>query len=271
LFELLSAIAVFVLLCAGAGLGVLVKGWLPKEHQTPEAVQLMQLTVGLLATFAAVVLGLLTASVKDSYDHAALDRQQYALQLNQLDECLYDYGPAAAGIRTDIRSYTAAVIASTWPDESPPKGVPYPDTTKMPRTGESSVLGAIMDRVGLAVNELVAPDTQHTAIAAMCRDRYEHVATARLGVIEAARSELLQPFYEVLILWLMIIYAGHGLLAPRTPVMLTLMILSAVSLSSVMFVILDLSQPYGGVFSISSASMRSALEAMLARGSQVAN
>lgn len=266
MFELLSGIAVFVLLCVGAGLGVLIKGWLPKEHQTPEAVQLMQLTVGLLATFAAVVLGLLTASVKDSYDRAALDRQQYALELNQLDECLHDYGPGVGGIRADIRSYTAAVIASTWPDEPAPMGVSYPDTSKMPRVGESPVLGAIMDRIGLAVNELVASDAQHTAIAAMCRDRYQSVTNARLGVIEAARHELLQPFYEVLIFWLMIIYAGHGLLAPRTYVMLTLMVLSAVSLSSVMFVILDLSQPYGGVFSISSASMRSALDAMLARG-----
>lgn len=265
MFELLSAVAVFLLLCAGAGVGVLIKGWLPKEHQTPEAVQLMQLTVGLLATFAAVVLGLLTASVKDSYDHAALDRQQYALELNMLDQCLYDYGTATSGIRSDIGSYTAAVIASTWPNEPAPANVTYPGTAGMPRTGASPVLGALMDKIGLAVNELVGSDTQHTAIAAMCRGRYDSVSTARLGVIEAARSELLQPFYEVLIIWLMIIYAGHGLIAPRTPVMLTLMVLSAVSLSSVMFVILDLSQPYGGFFSISSASMRDALDAMLAR------
>jgi hypothetical protein len=267
LFEFLSTIVVFLLLCAGAGLGVLIKGWLPKEHQTAEAIQFMQLTVGLLATLAAVVIGMLTASVKDSYDHAALDRQQYALELNLLDGCLYDYGPTATGIRSDIHSYTAAVIASTWPTEAPPAGLSYPDTANMPRVGASPVLGALMDKIGVAVNELAGLDVHHTAIATMCRDRYEGVATARLGVIEAARSELLQPFYEVLILWLMIIYAGHGILAPRTHVMLTLMILSAVSLSSVMFVIMDLSQPYGGFFSISSASMRTALEAMLARTS----
>ncbi len=265
MFEVVWAVTVFALLCGGAGLGVLVKGWLPKEHQTPEAVQFMQLTIGLLATFAAVVLGLLTASVKDAYDRAALDRQQYALQLNLLDECLYDYGATANGIRADIVSYTAAVIASTWPGEPPPKDVAYPSTANMPRVGASPVLAELMNKVGLAVNELVGADATHTAIAAMCRDRYQGVTTARLGVIEAARSELLQPFYEVLILWLMIIYAGHGLVAPRTHLMLTLMVLSAISLSSVIFVIMDLSQPYGGFFSISSASMRNALDAMLAR------
>jgi hypothetical protein len=266
LLEILSAVVVFLLLCAGAGVGVLIRDWLPKQHQTGETVQLMQLTVGLLATFAAVVLGLLTASVKQSYDNSALDRQQYALELNLLDQCLYDYGPDAASIRTEIQSYTASVIASTWPGEPIPKGITYPDTSHMPRVGASPVLGQLMDKIGLDVNELAPSDAHRSVIAAMCRTRYNDVSAARLGVIEAARSELLQPFYEVLILWLMIIYACHGLIAPRNKLTFTLMVMSAISLSSVMFVIMDLSQPYGGFFSISSASMRTTLEAMLSRG-----
>jgi hypothetical protein len=63
----------------------------------------------------------------------------------------------------------------------------------------------------------------------------------------------------------MIIFACHGLIARRNKLTFTLMLLSAISLSSVMFVIADLSQPYGGFFSISSGSMRTVLEAMLAR------
>ena len=41
------------------------------------------------------------------------------------------------------------------------------------------------------------------------------------------------------------------------------MVLCAISLSSVMFVILDLSQPYQGYFAISSTTMRTALDNML--------
>ena len=86
----------------------------------------MQITIGLLVTFAALVLGLLTATVKQRYDETAQDRQAYALQLTMLDRCLADYGPETAASRGDIHSYTAAVIASTWPDEPPPAGVQYP-------------------------------------------------------------------------------------------------------------------------------------------------
>ena len=141
--EIASGLAVFVLLCASAGLGILIRPRLPEHHRTRETLELTQITIGLLVTFAAVVLGLLTASVKQGYDSAAQDRQRYALQLTTLDQCLRDYGPDAAKIRVDIQSYTAAVIASTWPEEPPPTGVQYPDVTGMPRVGETPILAAL--------------------------------------------------------------------------------------------------------------------------------
>jgi hypothetical protein len=147
--EIASGLVVFVLLCASAGLGILIRPRLPEHHRTRETVELTQITIGLLVTFAAVVLGLLTASVKHGYDSAAQDRQHYALQLTMLDQCLRDYGPDAAKIRVDIQSYTAAVIASTWPDEPPPTGVQYPDVTSMPRVGETPILAVLIDRIGL--------------------------------------------------------------------------------------------------------------------------
>jgi hypothetical protein len=225
----------------------------------------MQLTIGMFATFAAIVLGLLTASVKQAYDNAALDRQQFALELNSLDACLHDYGPDSASVRADVHSYTAAVIASTWPNEPPPADVSYPDTAQMPRVGASPLLGRLMDKIGLEVARLVPADPQHSRIAGLCLARYQDVSHARFSVIEAARSHLFEPFYEVLVLWLMIMFACFGLVAPRTSLSLTIIALCAFSLSSVTFVIVDLSHPYDGFFSIPSTAMRSALNAMLSR------
>ena len=63
--------------------------------------------------------------------------------------------------------------------------------------------------------------------------------------------------------WLMIIFGCFGLIAPRTSLSVIVIALCAVSLSSVIFVILDLSRPYQGYFAISSATMRTALDNML--------
>src|SRR5690242_15048500 len=90
-----SAVIVFVLLCASAWVGRTVRPWLPEHHRASETVQTMQVIIGMLVTFAAIVLGLLTASAKTTYDRAALDEQDYALRLVQLDGCLRDIGPDA--------------------------------------------------------------------------------------------------------------------------------------------------------------------------------
>ena len=261
--EIGSGLTVFVLLCATAAVGILVRPRLPEHHRARETLELMQITIGLLVTFAALVLGLVTASVKQAYDNAALDRQRYALRLTLLDQCLRDYGPDAGKARTDIHSYTAAVIASTWPDEPPPTGVPYPDIRSMPRVGETPILAALMDRIGLEVAELSPGDTVHTKLAAFCLDRYKDVSRARRGVIEAARTGLFEPFYQVVVLWLMIIFTLSGLVAPRNTLAIITIVLTAISLSSVLFVILDLSAPYGGFFGIPSTTMRTALSSML--------
>src|ERR1700722_5098722 len=168
--ETISGLVVFVLLCASAALGMFVRPRLPEQHRSRETTELMQITIGLLVTFAALVLGLLTASVKQRYDHAAQDRQGYALELTLMDQCLRDYGPGTEAARANIRSYTAAVIASTWPSEAPPEGVTYPDTKAMPRTGASPVLRGIMNQVGMEMIRLAPTDPENVRILPLCMD-----------------------------------------------------------------------------------------------------
>ena len=127
------------LLCASSGAGYVVKSRLPERHRSRDSIELVQLSVNLLATFTAIVLGLLTTSVKSGFDdglHRA--RRLTRASSRQLDRCLRDYGAETAPMRADRSpSYVAAVIASTWPDEKPPAGAsPTRTRPKMPLTGE---------------------------------------------------------------------------------------------------------------------------------------
>ena len=71
------------------------------------------------------------------------------------------------------------------------------------------------------------------------------------------------PFYRILVFWLMIIFASFGLVAPRHSLSVIFIALCAVSLSTAIFVIFGLSQPYDGLLAISSAPMRMTLDSML--------
>jgi hypothetical protein len=262
--DLWAALTVLVLFCLSAAVGCYVRPRLPEAHRTHETIDTMRLMMGMLITFAALVLGLLTASVKNSYDAAARDRHGYALLLTQLDSCLRDYGPGGDPARRDLASYTAGVIASTWPDEPRPTGVDYPNPAAMKLVGADPVLAGLMDRAGHLIRRLDPADSFRGKLVDECRTTFREVLRARRTVIDDAGGSLSTPFYRMLVFWLMVVFATFGLVAPRNALALIGILLCAVSLSSAVFVITDLSRPYGGLMSISSTDMRAALAHMLA-------
>ena len=258
-----SALIVLLLLCASAAAGFWVRPLIPEAHRSAESAALIRLIVGMLVTFAAIVLGLLTTSVKDAFDAADHHRGQYAAQLTELDGCLRNYGPDAGPIRRQLRDYTAGVIASTWPSEPLPAGVDRPDTAGMPIVGESQALGRILDSVDLDIRRLQPADAFHTRLAADCAAYFGEAVKRRWVLIEEAHGSISQPFLRVLVFWLMVVFASFGLFAPRNGMVLVAVTLCAVCLTSAIFVILDMDLPYGGLFSISSQPMRDALAHML--------
>jgi len=263
MFTLLPPLLVFFVLCASAALGFVINGRLHERHRTPDSIDLVHLAIGLLVTFTAIVMGLLTSSVKTGFESAYQAGGLYAGQLTQLDHCLRDYGPETATTRTQLHSYVAAVIASTWPDEAAPQGVAYPNTPDMRGIGEDSTLGDIVDGVGLAVRGLEPTDAFHRAQASACASDYADVVKSRWAVIEGVHGSISTPFYWVLVFWLTIVFASFGMRAPPNALNVIVLVMCAVSVSSVIFVIHDLDIPYGGLFGVPSDAMRHALADML--------
>ncbi|HEY1781317.1 MAG TPA: hypothetical protein VGG79_12975 [Roseiarcus sp.] len=260
------SLAVFVAMCASASLGFFIHSRLSEKHRSADSIALVQLTITLLVTFTAIVLGLLTTSVKAGFDTAYTARGEDAAQLAQLDRCLRDYGPETAPMRKLLRGYAATVIASTWPDEPRPAGVDIPDVSKMPLTGESQTLSDVLSEIGRGVRELKPTDAFHTNQMAACGAEYSDLLNARWKVIEGARPSISPPFYWVLVIWLSILFGAFGLTARPNVMVATIIVLSALSITSAVFVILDMDEPYGGLFGVPSASMRNALDDMMRPG-----
>jgi hypothetical protein len=133
----------------------------------------------------------------------------------------------------------------------------------MPLTGESLVLGAIINSVGKEVLDLQPADAQRQRILNQCTQQYSDLIKSRWAVIEGARPSISTPFYWVLVFWLVILFACLGLTAPPDAMAVIVIALSAISITGAVFVILDLDLPYGGLFGIPSESMRNALADMM--------
>jgi hypothetical protein len=262
--DLWSALTVFVLLCCAGGVGSLIRSRLHADHLAHDTTQAVYLMITMLVTFAALVLGLLTASTKASYDNAVRNDQNYSLQLAGLDQCLRNYGPQADAARFLLRQYTAEVIASTWPLEPAPIGVTPAEIARVPVAGGSAKLGGILNNVGLQILHFTPASPFQEKAGATCQSDFQNTLAARMAAIEADHGSIVAPFSDVMVFWLFIIFATLGLVAPRNRVSIVGITLSATSLSLAIFVIADLSHPYGGLFTISSDTTRAAFAQMIA-------
>jgi prepilin signal peptidase PulO-like enzyme (type II secretory pathway) len=99
----------------------------------------------------------------------------------------------------------------------------------------------------------------HRRLALTCINQFELLMRARWKLIEEAHSSISMPFYIVLAFWLVIIFASFGLTAPRNMLSYVTILLGALSIASVVFVILDLDTPFSGIFMVSSQPLRDAL------------
>ncbi|MGF6769279.1 hypothetical protein P3T18_001749 [Paraburkholderia sp. GAS199] len=260
--EVGTALLVFALLLIATGLGVWVRPLLPEEHKAHETVQLIQLVIGMLVTFAALVLGLMTASAKSGFDTASNDLRTYASDPIEFNTTLQEYGSETETARRLLREYTAAAIASTWPSEPAPNGDYPKDIGSQDNSQklENARLGDMLTAVGQQLRQLHARDALQQRALDDALAQYRRTVDARWKIIEEAHSSISQPFFKTLTFWLCVIFLSFGLIAPRNALALVTITLGAVSIASAIYVIVDLDTPFTGPIVISSMPMRDALD-----------
>jgi len=108
--SLVVALIVFVCVFGSGMLGLFLRSFLPDHHLSEDSTAIVKLGAGLMATLAALVLGLLIASAKVSFDRLSDEFMQTAATVIMIDRTLADYGPEAKEARELLRgTYSSAV------------------------------------------------------------------------------------------------------------------------------------------------------------------
>src|SRR6266576_1865844 len=103
----LSCIA-FSCISGGVLLGMFLRNTLPEHH----------LRTGLIGTIAALVLGLLIASAKSSYDTQSTQIRQMTASIILLDHLLEQYGPETGAARNLMRRGVVVLADRMWRQNS---------------------------------------------------------------------------------------------------------------------------------------------------------
>src|SRR5438128_1166710 len=102
----------------GMLLGLSLRHALPDHHTKDDSKEIMKTAAGMMATLIALIIGLLVSSAKSSFDTASASITQGGAKIITLDYNLQRYGPAAKGVREDLRRTVASGVERIWPNES---------------------------------------------------------------------------------------------------------------------------------------------------------
>ena len=93
------SLTVFACVFGGAVCGILLRRVLPQDHLSADSKQVVTMSMGLVATMAALVLGLLVTSAKSYYDAQSAELTQMSAKVILLDRLLAHYGQETKEVR----------------------------------------------------------------------------------------------------------------------------------------------------------------------------
>jgi len=241
-----TGLCVFACVFGASAAAMLIRNALPKHHLSADTKDLVKLAMGLVATMAALVLGLLVASAKGSYDTQKAEVVQMAAKVAFLDRTLAHYGPEAAQARAVLRRALEVAITRIWPANKLQEGPLAPTATG----GE--VLFDLLQNL--------APQTEaQRSLKAQALAQAADLGQMRWLLFEQSGSSISTPLLVIVVFWLAILFFSFGLFGPANSTAVGALMVAALSVSGAIFLVLELDQPFSGRIRISSQPMLNAL------------
>jgi len=244
--EVISLI-IFGCVVGSVFIGRTVSRLLPAEHLSTDTKATVKLAMGLLATMSALLLGLLVASAKGSYDNARNDVIQMAAKVVFLDRVLAGYGPETAETRALLRE---AVEELAHRSMQPPRVNTLFNLAPNTQAGNA---------IYLSIQHLMPQDEMQRSLKAQATTLAVELGQLRTLLVAESISSISKPLLIVVGCWLVVIFLSFAVIAPRNATATTALMISALSAAAAIFLILELDRPFSGVLRISNEPMLNVL------------
>lgn len=238
------SLTIFACVFGGALLGLLLHAILPEHHLSKETQDIVKLGMGLVGTMSALVLGLLVASAKGSYDAQSAEVTQMAANIALLDRALAIYGPETKETRALLHGAVARLLDQMWSKDGARQSAP-------PSAGGEILYEKIQ---GLSPQN----DTQRS-LKSQALSIAIDLGKTRWLMYEQLTTSVSMPLVIVLVLWLSAIFVSFGLFAPFNGTVVSSLFVAALAVSCAIFLILEMYTPYTGLVQISSQPLRAAI------------
>jgi hypothetical protein len=241
-------LACFASILIGAAVGMVLRRAVPADLLEGGSKEAIRLGAGFLSTLAALVIGLMIASAKNTYDNQNTNIRQLGTNAVLVDQMLTKYGTEAKAARTLLRETIPSATARIWRENVSGKG-----------GGATFVIGETAERFYNAVEGLKPANAEQTSLKSRIIQITTDLGRTRLLVFTQADDAIPVPFFIVLVFWLVVIFASFNLFAEPGAIVIGFILVLAISVSSALFLIVDLSHPFSGLMQISNHHLQMVL------------
>jgi Protein of unknown function (DUF4239) len=256
LSSLAIACVVFACVLTGTFVGMLVARALPEHHVSGDSKDAVKQGLALIATLTALVLGLLVATTKGTFDSQSTAVKEMAANLVLLDRVLDRYGSETKDTRSETKEtreliprVVRVILQQMWPENNGQAANLTADEVRV--AGE-----ALFDRISALKPET---DTQRL-LKSRALEIAISLAQTRQRLLAQKESSIPVPFLVVLGFWLTVLFGCYGLLAPRNLTVIMILIVCMLSVSGALFLVLEMDRPFEGIVRVPSAPLRAVLD-----------
>ena len=243
------ALLSFACVFGAALLGLLCRRFLPEHHLSDESRATVDRTIRVIVTLAALVLGLLVASAKGSYDAISDKLQEISADVILLDHTMAQYGPETREARELLRRVAGSMIRARWPES----GI------------QVASLDGIKPSVGLQevqerVRRLAPSDEAQRQLQTRAVQLSGDMARSTWLLLELTQDRVPVAFLVILVFWLVVTFFAFGLFAPPNLTVVGALLFSALAASGAIFLIMEMYDPVGGLVKIPVTPLLTAIE-----------
>jgi hypothetical protein len=246
IISMLAAACVF----SGSLVGLFLHRVLRPAHLTKESQDAVRLGIGMLSVLSSLVLGLLIATAKGSYDTTDQAVRRYAAELALLNETLRDYGSNASVPRDLLRRYTEMLLRDIWPVND-----------DLPRL-DNAQAWLLMERVREEVRALHPLDDGQKWLHDQALAINVELLRQRWLLVGEQGATVSPVVLVILVSWITVIFVSFGMNAPRNGLVVAAFLVCGLAIGGSIFLILEMDHPLDGALQISSWPIRHVLAGM---------
>lgn len=243
---IIGFIALAVIL-AGAFAGWAARQFLPEHHLSEDTKSLVTVSMAVVGTISALVLGLLISNANTSFITRSGEVTALSADILRLDQMMRLYGPETDPARGKLRQYAERKANDLFPQD--PRDI---------RVDSASTYEVLQQTEELLL-ELRPADPRRRWLLDQALAHAAKIGNTRWLLAQQTGQGTPKVFVALVVFWLALLFASFGLFAPRNFISILVLVLCAVAVSGAVEMTLELEQPFGGLLTISPLPLRDAV------------